>query len=155
MTPYEECAAFVNGLILSSTEGREPMTLDDARYNLMQWQAEGIEDIPADLHPALLAELWNYGIAETMSAPEFFDSIGNMNRYMLLDRMRSDCSYYIAHEMTCPPVYNHLWAHHNPAAQITYMKYLLDSFPADEKPEWISYQDIENFERIMITERSK
>ena len=69
-------------------------------------------------------------------------------RYMLLDRMRSDCEYYINYEMNCPPQYNHLWADHDPKAQITYMKYLWESF--EEKPEWLTMEEIERFERVMV-----
>ena len=39
---------FINSLILASTEGREPMTVEDAAQSLKEWQAEGWEDIPED-----------------------------------------------------------------------------------------------------------
>lgn len=54
-----EINAFVAGIYLAATEGREPMTVEDAAYNLREWQAEGVEDIPADLTPELLSALWN------------------------------------------------------------------------------------------------
>ena len=56
------CETFVNSLILASTEGREPMTEDDAAQNLREWKAEGWEDIPEELDAATLAALWNRGI---------------------------------------------------------------------------------------------
>lgn len=68
--------------------------------------------------------------------------------YMLLDRMRSDCSYYLAYEKNCKPEYNHLWAHHDPKAQIAYMRYLYD-FVA-EKPEWLTAEQIDEYERLML-----
>ena len=58
------CETFVNSLILASTEGREPMTEDDAAQNLREWKAEGWEDIPEELDAATLAALWNEGIKE-------------------------------------------------------------------------------------------
>ena len=58
----ETCETFVASLILASTEGREPMTVEDAAYNLREYRAEGWEDIPPDLTPEILAALWNDGI---------------------------------------------------------------------------------------------
>ena len=55
---------FINSLILASTEGREPMTIEDAAQSLKEWQAEGWEDIPEDLDAETLAALWNDGIKD-------------------------------------------------------------------------------------------
>lgn len=52
---------FVNGLILASAEGREPMTYDDAFTCISEWIREGVE-IPKDLTARKLADLWNDGI---------------------------------------------------------------------------------------------
>ena len=68
--------------------------------------------------------------------------------YMLLDRMRSDCAYFLEYETNCPREYNHLWADHDPKAQITYMKYIWDYLP--EKPEWLTMEEIEAYERSMV-----
>lgn len=57
----EDVRAFVASLILSSTESRDPMTVEDAVYNMQEWQNEGIE-VPADLSPETLSRLWNDGI---------------------------------------------------------------------------------------------
>lgn len=87
-----------------------------------------------------------------LSNPEFFGKYGYDNKfyYQLLARMKSDCLYYLAYETNCKPEYNHLWAGHSPAAQIQYMKYLWNSFPDDEKPEWLTMKEIEDFEKKMI-----
>lgn len=61
--------------------------------------------------------------------------------YMLLDRMRSDCTYYINYEKDCPREYNHLWADHDPEAQIAYMKYIWEWL--EEKPEWLTMEEID------------
>ena len=55
---------FINSLILASTEGREPMTVEDAAQSLKEWQAESWEDIPEDLDAEMLAALWNDGIKD-------------------------------------------------------------------------------------------
>lgn len=55
---------FINSLILATTEGREPMTTEDAAQNLREWRAEGWEDIPEGLDAETLAALWNDGIKD-------------------------------------------------------------------------------------------
>ncbi len=67
--------------------------------------------------------------------------------YMLLDRMRSDCTYYLAYETKCNPEYNHLWAHHDPKAQIAYMRYIWEWLP--EKPEWLTMEQIDELDKQM------
>ncbi|MBR3998148.1 MAG: hypothetical protein IKI93_07370, partial [Clostridia bacterium] len=64
-------------------------------------------------------------------------------RYMLLSRMQSDCAYYLGNGRLYGP---HLWAG-NEKDQIEYMKILWNSFPEDQKPEWLSYEDILVYER--------
>ena len=64
-------------------------------------------------------------------------------RYMLLSRMQSDCAYYLGNGRLYGP---HLWAG-NEMDQIEYMKILWNSFPEDQKPEWLSYEDILAYER--------
>ena len=65
-------------------------------------------------------------------------------RYMLLDRMKTDCHYYLqsSGHPKC------LWAN-NEYKQIAYMKAIWNSFPEDGKPEWLTMQQIEQLEREM------
>lgn len=60
-SPENACESFVNGLVLSSTEGREPMTVNDAIVCMENWVKDGVE-IPADLTAQKLADLWNAAI---------------------------------------------------------------------------------------------
>lgn len=66
-------------------------------------------------------------------------------RYMLLSRLQVDCDYFLGngnrHE-------KHLWAG-NVEEHITAMRMLWNSFPADKKPQWISIEDIEKYEKEM------
>lgn len=64
-------------------------------------------------------------------------------KYMLLDRLRRDCDYYLY--MSSHPKY--LWAE-NEVKQIAYMKKLYRSLVI--KPEWISMKDIKMYEKLMI-----
>ena len=66
-------------------------------------------------------------------------------RYQLLDRMRGDCKYYLGNGNGHD---KYLWAG-NVKDQIEDMKKLYNSFPDDEKPEWITMEDINNFEKEM------
>jgi len=64
-------------------------------------------------------------------------------RYQLLDRMRSDCDYYLGNGRVFG---NHLWAGTVPE-QIKAMKAIWNSF--EEKPEWLTWAQIEDYEKKM------
>jgi len=66
-------------------------------------------------------------------------------RYRMLDRMRSDCEYYLGYGNRQP---KNLWAG-NEVAQIANMKALWNSFSEKDKPEWLSYEKIESYEKEM------
>lgn len=66
--------------------------------------------------------------------------------YMLLGRLQMDCNYYLGNGNR----YNgHLWAK-NEQEQINKMKELYNSFTDDKKPEWLTYEQILEYERLMI-----
>lgn len=68
-------------------------------------------------------------------------------RYMLLDRMRSDCEYYLnGHKCV-----NHLWSK-TEEEQIDYMLFIWDLFTENEKPEWLSREQIIEFGKRMGVE---
>lgn len=66
-------------------------------------------------------------------------------RYMLLDRMKQDCLYYLGAGNRMD---KYLLAG-SVTEQIKFMKALWDSFPADGKPEWLSREDIAHFQEQM------
>lgn len=66
------------------------------------------------------------------------------NEYRLLSRLKSDCEYFLG---TGARAEKHLWAG-SVDEQIDKMRDLYDLLP--EKPEWLSKQDIDNYERQMI-----
>ncbi len=67
-------------------------------------------------------------------------------RYMLLDRMRLDCEYYLGYGYRCA---KYLWAG-NEKDQIGYMKALWLSLPENQKPEWLSFESILDYEKKMV-----
>ena len=72
-------------------------------------------------------------------------------RYMMLSRMQCDCNYFLGNGDGYEP---RLWAG-NVEDQIKYMKDLWNSFDEDEKPEWLSMEDIEKYEKDMLAKRAK
>ena len=65
--------------------------------------------------------------------------------YMLLDRLVSDCEYFLHHGGRDKKV---LWAG-SVDAQIDKMKEIYNSFSEEEKPEWIDMKKIEEYEEKM------
>lgn len=64
-------------------------------------------------------------------------------RYMMLSRMKSDCDYYIRMGTHNP---KNLWAG-DEKAQIENMKALWNSFPEEDKPEWLTWEELLEYER--------
>ncbi len=66
--------------------------------------------------------------------------------YMMLSRLKMDNEYFLGcgnrHE-------KHLWAG-NIVEQINEMKKLYSLLPDDKKPEWLTIEDINNFENAMF-----
>ena len=87
----------------------------------------------------------NNHINEDFDIDEFIAEHDDSFKYQLLDRMKGDCEYYISNKENDEN--NHLWGK-SAKDHIEYMKKLYNSF--DEKPEWLTMRDIENFEKRML-----
>lgn len=72
-------------------------------------------------------------------------------RYQLLARMKEDCKYYLG---LGNRNVNHIWSK-DEKEQIQNMKILFNSFTAEEKPVWISMQEIEEYEKQMLQTSAK
>ena len=68
-------------------------------------------------------------------------------RYMMLNRMRQDCEYYLRIGGSA----NVLWAK-DEKQHIQNMKDIWNSFDENDKPEWLTIEEIEQFEKRMIGE---
>lgn len=66
-------------------------------------------------------------------------------RYMMLDRLRQDCNYYLGNGGRNP---DNLWVG-DEQAQIQTMKDIWSTFPKEDAPEWLSWEDILELERKM------
>lgn len=67
-------------------------------------------------------------------------------RYQLLDRLRSDCDYYLGYGNRYP---KNLWAG-SENEQIEFMKAIWNSFSDEAKPEWLTWEQIEEYEKEML-----
>lgn len=68
--------------------------------------------------------------------------------YMMLSRLKMDCDYYLGNGNHYAP---HLWALEE-QKQIDEMKKIYKSFSDDKKPEWLTWEQILEYERLMLTE---
>lgn len=66
-------------------------------------------------------------------------------RYQMLDRMKQDCEYFLGHGNRAT---KYLCAG-SVADHIEYMKALWCSFPESGKPEWLTLEEIKDYERRM------
>jgi hypothetical protein len=66
--------------------------------------------------------------------------------YMMLSRLESDCKYYLGNGNRNK---KHLWAG-DAKAQIKEMKKLYNELPENRKPEWLTYEEILEYEKLMI-----
>ena len=69
-------------------------------------------------------------------------------RYQLLSRLKMDCDYYLGYGNLSK---NHLWAE-DEKGQIETMKMLWKSFPDEDKPEWLTWEEILEYEEKMCGE---
>lgn len=65
--------------------------------------------------------------------------------YQMLGRLKSDCDYFLGNGNRSE---KYLWGT-DVASQIVEMKKLYNSFSDDKKPEWLTYEDILNYENLM------
>ena len=72
--------------------------------------------------------------------------MSNRFNYMMLGRLQSDCEYFLENGQRSE---KHLWAG-NVADQIKEMKKIYNKFVESEKPEWLTLEQIEDYEKEMI-----
>ncbi|QST02383.1 hypothetical protein IMZ31_23320 (plasmid) [Pontibacillus sp. ALD_SL1] len=67
-------------------------------------------------------------------------------RYMLLSRMKQDCEYYLGNGGHHA---KHLWAG-DEVRQLQAMKVLWDSFGKEKTPEWLTWEELLEYEKKLI-----
>jgi Large polyvalent protein-associated domain 11 len=66
-------------------------------------------------------------------------------RYQLLSRLQQDCNYFLGNGNRNE---HNLWAS-NVKEQINTMKKLWESFSSEDKPEWLTWDEILDYENKM------
>ena len=66
--------------------------------------------------------------------------------YMMLSRLQSDCNYYLGNGGGHK---KHLWAG-DEQDHIDVMKGIWNSFADNKKPEWLTWEELLDFERKMV-----
>lgn len=69
-------------------------------------------------------------------------------RYMMLDRLRQDCDYSLNY---CDGSANVLWAK-DAKSQIENMLALWETFDPEDRPEWLTWDDLCDYARRMSVE---
>lgn len=105
---------------------------------------------PSDLAQNADPRHWVRKNVDDMLTTELTADHDDKFRYQMLDRLRSDCKYYLGHGNRSA---NALWARGNEAGQILHMVALYQSFSDDKKPEWLTADDIESFAVQMLGKR--
>ena len=68
-------------------------------------------------------------------------------QYMMLDRMRSQCEYYLGYGLRSPRILSD-----DPQGHIDRMKELWQGFPAHKKPQWLTWEQILKYEKEICKE---
>lgn len=134
--------AMTNGIAKVSSVTIEANEDEDEQGNKTESADDGLEAYVPESAPMEEGQVVAQGQPEGI---EFLKRLDDKGRYMFLSRMQTDCKYFLdGHEHN-----KFLWAE-NPEKQIEYMKWLYNSFPDDKKPQWISMEEIEDYERQMV-----
>lgn len=108
-------------------------------------EAADISGRADDLNRAVAQEVKNMDYKKVLA--EFgLDGRDETFRYQMLSRMEADCKYYLGNGGRHP---KHLWAD-NEKDQIACMKALWHSFPEEGKPEWLTLEQIQDYEKQLV-----
>lgn len=153
----EECTK-MNGISSCFSTPDEPWTkklaaqgfdvIQTKEQQLAEQMAQKQETAQEQAEPAPEATKPKENVQNTEQADAQSATNDHSYEYMLLDRLRSDCEYFLGTGETAEN--NHLWAG-NPEAQIEKMQELYDMLP--EKPEWLTQEDINQYAQQMIPEK--
>ena len=72
---------------------------------------------------------------------------GKKFNYMMLSRLKSDCDYYLGNGNRNP---KSLWSG-DESKQIAKMREIYNGFSDEDKPEWLTKEDIDKYEDMMVS----
>ena len=82
----------------------------------------------------------------TIQQPSDLPSKEKRFQYMMLDRLRSDCDYYLGYGHQYPGILYYK----EPKKHIEAMKELWKAFSEDEKPEWLTWEQLLDYEKKIV-----
>lgn len=85
-------------------------------------------------------------VKEEVECEEPFQRHPRERDYMMLSRLESDCKYFLGYGNRYE---GHLY-YKNVAEHIQHMKDLWNSFSKEDKPKWLTMEQIEQYEKEMI-----
>ena len=125
------------------------ITLDDNLKNELLEEIQSREEVTDVQEDKLGFDI----VLGTSNAPNYnpdnflnFTKKPNEFKYQMLGRLRSDCEYYLGFGNRCKKCLYYL----DEQEHIDGMKELFNSFSDDEKPEWLTYEEILSYEKAMV-----
>ena len=137
--PYEDCVGYEDE-VRSDNSMYNPDRFDKDYYEINGYIENLVEGY---------AQYLTKSIERDKTIDKFCSEHDETFRYQMLDRMRSDCEYYLGNGNRYS---KHLWAG-NEHTHILYMKALWNSFPREGKPEWLSMEEICDYEKKMTEKK--
>ncbi|XBX10001.1 hypothetical protein QMP26_19315 [Enterocloster clostridioformis] len=86
----------------------------------------------------------------TIRVKKAFVSKEKQFQYQMLGRLIADCEYYLGYGYRNP---DRLWTK-SEEGQIEEIRKIWNSFSDDEKPEWLTWKQIEKYERDIVLQKS-
>jgi len=124
----------------------------------VNWEEEG----SPDFHSFKLFmddyDDWEYNLTNRKRITDFYlnveiEVVSDFERnpnirfnYQILGRLKSDCDYFLG--FGCRSLTR--LVNESVASHIAEMRKLWNSFPKDKKPEWLTLEEIENYEKEMM-----
>lgn len=138
-------------LVMKMPNGKE-VTVQIANHTNEGGGSYGVCYFGQDYNQTQLASIIESTIKENLSNEKIEENKLQENntdleyKYMLLDRLKQDCEYFLGNGNG--NVEHSLWAK-DIDEQIEKMKEIYNSFSEEEKPDWITLEDINNYEKRM------
>lgn len=132
-----------NKIIIVTKNGKSENTDKDI-INAVEKKYPQLKGYETENHRGVWFYLNDINLKESIDTSEYTHKDSKF-KYMLLDRLKQDCEYFLGNGNGAE---KHLWAG-NIDDQIKLMKDLYNSFSDNQKPEWISMEDIEKYEEEM------
>jgi len=116
-------------------------------------------DLGNSQHPSLYSVSNNEFDGEPMNpiqadyrfSPAPYRKNPNEFQYRMLSRLRSDCDYFLGYGNRNPQIL----CGNDPKAHINSMKELWNGFPENEKPEWLTWEQLLAYEKAICPDEKQ